>query len=199
MLRIQSGTARGRSLKGLPKGYEVRPILARIRKSLFDILRPRIGGAVFLDLFAGTGMVGLEALSNGARLAVFVDASRSSLKLIERNAEDLGFAEQADVRQGDATRSLSWLAPHRFDIVFMGPPYKDEAKNPLALTVPALVRLEESKLLAPDAVVVGQHHEHEDLSGLPPTWENYRDNVYGDSVLTFFRLKTGASAPNEVS
>ena len=93
-LRIQSGTARGRALPGLPKGYDVRPILARIRKSLFDILRPRIKDVLFLDLFAGCGTVGLEAVSNGARRAVLVDHDRHCCKLIERNALHVGLADR---------------------------------------------------------------------------------------------------------
>ena len=84
-LRIQSGAAGGRKLKSPPKGAEVRPILARIRKSLFDILRPRLSGALFLDLFAGTGTVGLEALSNGARRAVFVDVNRACCRVIHQD------------------------------------------------------------------------------------------------------------------
>jgi 16S rRNA (guanine966-N2)-methyltransferase len=189
VLRIQSGIARGRRLKALPKGLEVRPILARIRKSLFDILRPRMPGALFLDVYAGTGTVGLEALSNGARRAVFIDASRDSCRMIERNATDLGFADRVDVRPGDGTRNLFFLSGEPFDLIFMGPPYKDEQKRPLALTVPTLARIAEAKILKPTGWVIGQHHENESLKGLAPCWDMFRQNVYGDSLLSFFRLK----------
>src|SRR5262249_22941202 len=96
-LRVQSGSARGRRLRGTPKNRDLRPILARIRKSLFDILRPRLSGARFLDLFAGTGAVGLEALSNGAKEAVFVDNDRNACRLVDRNASDLGFLSQVHI------------------------------------------------------------------------------------------------------
>lgn len=188
-MRILSGAARGRRLMGRPKGLETRPILARIRKSLFDILRPKLQGALFLDLFAGTGAVGLEALSNGAARAVFVDLNPQSLKNIQRNVTDLGFTDRADVKRGDATQSLDWLGGRAFDIIFMGPPYKDENKKPLALTVPALARLAEAGLAGPGTVVIGQHHKKEPLEGAATLWENFRTNVYGDSVLSFFRLK----------
>lgn len=189
-LRIQSGSARGRSLKALPTGPEVRPILARIRKSLFDILRPRLAGARFMDLFAGTGTVGIEALSNGAASAVFVDASPNSCRLIEKNLAALGFADRARVVRANATHSLRFLAGEPFQLVFMGPPYKDERRKPLALTVPALKALVDSGCLAPGAWVVGQHHKKEPLTGLPPGWGVFRENTYGDSVLTFFREGT---------
>jgi 16S rRNA (guanine(966)-N(2))-methyltransferase RsmD len=186
-LRIQSGSARGRSLKALPTGPDVRPILARIRKSLFDILRPKLAGVRFLDLFAGTGTVGIEALSNGASSAVFVDASPNSCRLIEKNLTALGFADRARVVRANATQSLSFLGGDPFQLVFMGPPYKDEKLKPLALTIPALRALVESHCLAPGAWVVGQHHKKEPLAGVPAGWTIFRENKYGDSVLTFFR------------
>jgi len=187
-VRIQSGSARGRKLKSLPKEHIVRPILARIRKSLFDILRPRIADAVFLDLYAGVGTVGLEALSNGARRAVFVDADRQSLRTIQHNIEQMGFASKAETHAADVTKSLQFLSGQVFDLVFMGPPYKDEEKTPLAFTVPTLRRLEEAGLVNAQTIVVGQHHKKEPLD-LPATWEKYRQKEYGESILSFFRWK----------
>jgi 16S rRNA (guanine(966)-N(2))-methyltransferase RsmD len=187
MIRIQSGSARGRMIRTV-KGLEVRPILARIRKSLFDILRPRLEGAALLDLFAGNGTVGMEALSNGARRAVFVDADRQSLRMIQRNVDDLGFSDRAEVRLGDATKDLRWLGGP-FDVIFLGPPYKDASKKPLALTVPTLARIAEAGLAVPDTVVVAQHQEKESLAGLSSGWRIVRQNPYGDSRLTFFRLQ----------
>ncbi len=189
-MRILSGTARGRPLKSLPKGYELRPILARIRKSLFDILRPHLEGALFLDLFAGIGTVGLEALSNGAKRAVFVDMQKSSLAHIEKNAEVLGFSDRIDARLGDATKSLVWLGGQTFDFIFMGPPYVDAEKKPLALTLPALARIAEAKLAGPKTWVIGQHDKREPVTPVPEGWEIFREKVYGDSVLTFFRMKS---------
>jgi 16S rRNA (guanine(966)-N(2))-methyltransferase RsmD len=188
-LRIQSGTARGRLLKATPKGLEVRPILARIRKSLFDILRPRMEGALFLDIFAGTGTVGLEALSNGARRAVFVDVDRNSLRMVETNVAHLGFAGRAEMVRADASRDLKALGGRTYDIIFLGPPYKDEKRIPLALSVPALTRVAEARLAGPDTWVILQRHENESLEGLDAGWEMFRENVYGDTLLSFFRRK----------
>lgn len=192
-LRIQSGSAGGRRLKSPPKGAEVRPILARIRKSLFDILRPRLSGAAFLDLYAGTGTVGLEALSNGARRAVFLDMDGRCCRVIEENAARLGVSDKVEVHRSDATKSLAWLGRGTFDIVFLGPPYKDEAKRPLALTVPTLARVAEAGLLAPSGWVIGQRQEKEPLAGLAPAWELFREKEYGDTTLAFFRLKQAAA------
>lgn len=195
MLRIQSGSARGRPIRGVPKGLETRPILARIRKSLFDILRPRLPGALFLDLYAGTGTVGLEALSNGARRVVFVERDRRGCQMIQRNVTDMGFADRADVRPGDATKNLFWLSGEKFDVVFLGPPYKDAEKKPLALTVPTLARIEEAGLVDASGWVIAQHHKKEPLDGLSPRWEKFRRNDYGDSRLSFFRLREAGGEP----
>lgn len=158
-MRVQSGSARGRSIKALPSGPEVRPILARIRKSLFDILRPRLAGSKFLDLFAGTGTVGIEALSNGASFAVFVDASPQSCRMIEKNLEVLGFRDRARVVRADVVGQLNLLRGTPFDIIFMGPPYKDQDRLPLALTVPAVRAVDQNELLGVNGIVIGQHHK----------------------------------------
>ena len=184
-LRVQSGEARGRYIKARPKGPEVRPILARIRKSLFDILRPRLAGARFLDLFAGTGTVGIEALSNGAALAVFVDAARTSCDMVRKNLAALGFENRGQIYEMSATENLSGIGGP-FDIVFMGPPYKDDHKRALALTVPALRALDAANALAPGGLVIGQHHKKERVEP-PAGWEMYRQNKYGESLLSFFR------------
>ena len=190
-MRVQSGAARGRRIQALPSGFEVRPILARIRKSLFDILRPRLNGVHFLDLFAGTGTVGIEALSNGAASLISVDLSHTSVRMIQKNVDALGFTSRARVLCASATGNLEFLKPSQFSMIFMGPPYKDENKRPLALTVPALKALAAAGVAAPGAWVIAQHHMKERMEDLPMGWEIFRENKYGDSVLTFFRQKIG--------
>lgn len=183
-LRVQSGELRGRFLKARPNSPAVRPILARVRKSLFDILRPRIADTRFLDLFAGVGTVGIEALSNGARTAVLVDQSPTSCRWIETNLEYLGLESRARVFRADVSQDLSVLKGQQFDIIFLGAPYKDEAKRPLALTSPSLKEIQRHKLAAPEALVIAQHHEFEKV--LPPEgWTVLREKVYGDTTLTF--------------
>jgi 16S rRNA (guanine966-N2)-methyltransferase len=188
-LRVQSGSARGRSLKSRPAAREVRPIAARIRKSLFDILRPRLPGALFLDLFAGTGLVGIEALSNGAARAVFVDAERRSLRMIEDNLAHLGLSARAEVVRADVTGDLRLLGGRVFDIIFLGPPYKDERGLPLALSASALSRVFEAGLAGPETWVILQRHEKESVEAVLDRWDKFRENEYGDTRLDFFRIK----------
>jgi len=128
-VRIISGSARGRKLlaPGQLFGDLIRPTSDRAREAIFNILAAEIAGARVLDLFAGTGALGLEALSRGASLAVFVDGQRSVTELIQRNITLCGFSERATVLQRDLARGLSFLTAIQplpeFDLVFLDPPY----------------------------------------------------------------------------
>jgi len=185
-LRILSGDAKGRCLKTLKiDDLSVRPMLGRMKKSLFDILRPRLEGSEFLDLFAGTGAVGLEALSNGARRAVFVEQSPVSLKLIKDNLDMLGWGARGLIQRADITKGLGWLK-FKFDIIFMGPPYKDDNKRPLALRIPTLNAVAAAGLLLDDGLLICQHHKTEPV-GPPEGFEMYRQEKYGDTLVSFFR------------
>lgn len=128
-MRIISGSARGRKLlaPGRRFGDLIRPTSDRAREAIFNILGAKVVGARVLDLFAGTGALGLEALSRGADLAVFVDGHRSVTELIERNIGLCGFAERATVLQRNLAGGLAFLVPKQpadgFDLVFLDPPY----------------------------------------------------------------------------
>lgn len=183
-MKIIGGQAKGRVLRTPRNNPLVRPILARIKKSLFDILRPRMGGARFLDLYAGTGAVGIEALSQGAKSAAFVEQDSACARLIHENLEQLGLTDQAVVYRLNVTGDLNVLpVPH--DIIFMGPPYKDAAKNPLALVHPTLENIGKYKLLADQGLIVAQHHKKEIVASTSE-WEMKRQETYGDSLLSFF-------------
>ena len=137
-MRIIAGTARGRKIFSVSKNLPVKPISDRIKQSLFDILRPRITGAMMLDLFAGTGNVSLEAISRGAHRTVMVDKEPACIKNIHRNLAHLGFSERAKVLRGDVLKPLDWLLPYSdnegYDIIFMGPPYRDINNKMLAFS-----------------------------------------------------------------
>ena len=167
----------------------VRPILARIKKSLFDILTTRMAGANFLDLFAGTGSVGLEALSRGASHATFIEQDLTCLKFIQENATTMGFGNRANVVRNSVLGNLSSLKKP-FDIIFIGAPYKDQNKVMLSLTDPTLLNIEKYGLLKESGLVVAQHHKTEKVTEPSTHWELARRETYGDSVVSFFKWRT---------
>lgn len=120
-MRIISGSARGRKLVS-PEGMDVRPTTDKVKESLFNIIQFELADASVLDLFAGTGQLGLEALSRGAAKAVFVDSSKKSLATVKRNVELCGFAGRSRLLQSDAFVYLA-RAEETFDFVFLDPPY----------------------------------------------------------------------------
>jgi len=123
VIRIIGGEAKGRKLKS-PPGEKTRPTLGRIRQAFFDILQDKVPDSIFLDLFAGTGAVALEALSRGASRAILVEKRKNMIKIIKENLEILGYATRAEVIQGDVMKlgpRLSSFGP--FSILFADPPY----------------------------------------------------------------------------
>ena len=189
-MRILAGEHRGRPFKSVPKSFPVKPISSRIKKSLFDILRPWLAGAKFLDLYAGTGSVGLEALSRGAESVFFVDRDKRCLAVIEENLKALGAAGKGRTSFGDVLQDLSWV-PYRagvaaFDVIFLGPPYRDEEDRPLHYSTPSLNRVIEANLIADGGIVLVQHHVKEDVQ-VPAGWERWRREKYGDTFMDFHR------------
>ena len=151
-MRIVAGLAKGRRLVA-PSGRDVRPTSDRVREALFSSLGAAVEGARVLDLFAGSGALGLEALSRGAASCVFVDDSRRALDAVRRNLVATGFGDRCDVIRGDALVTLERLATDRarFGLVFLDPPYAS------GLGAAALERLASPGLLVPAARVVFEH------------------------------------------
>lgn len=179
-MRIITGTARGCRLK-TPKGETTRPTADRIKESLFNILGRRVEEAHVLDLFAGTGALGLEALSRGASSALFVDERTASL--IEENAVKARLFDRAEIVRGDALRVLCRLGTleRSFDLIFCDPPYRR------GLWEKALSSVDREGLLSPDGCMIVEHGtEEEEL----PTLENLhcvREETYGRTTrLRFF-------------
>lgn len=119
-MRVIAGTARGRKLKE-PADRQIRPTTDMVKEAVFSAIQFEIEGRRVLDLFAGTGQLGIEALSRGAREAVFTDESQAALRLVQENVAACGFADRAVIRRGDG---LSYLkSGEKFDIIFLDPPY----------------------------------------------------------------------------
>ena len=191
-MRIIAGTARGRKIFSVSKNLPVKPISDRIKQSVFDIIRPRITGAYMLDLFAGTGNVSLEALSRGAAKTVMVDREPACIKNIHRNLLHLGFEDRAKVLRGDVLKPLDWLLAYSnnegYDIIFMGPPYRDLNNKMLAFSEPALKNVADATLLAKNGIVILQTHKTEEFA-VPEQLEIYRVEKYGDTLVHFLRHK----------
>lgn len=160
--RLTGGTAKGARLFTIP-GKDVRPALARMRVSLFEILRSRLDGARVVDLFAGTGCLGLEALSRGAAKAVFLDIDSRSLEAIDKNLERLRFAARGTVQNADAFSAVDRLEPA--DLAFVDPPYDFYLKRPDEMR-----RLIETLLArvvtGPEGRVISEHRPKQGLGEL---------------------------------
>lgn len=182
-MRIIAGKARGCRLF-LPKGIAIRPTTDRVREALFNILANRIQDMAFLDLYAGSGSVGLEALSRGASLVVFVDNNPRSISVLMKNVEKSRFPqEKIVVQRGDVLQVLKKLNKEaaRFDIVFMDPPYASGHVEP------TLSVLGNTSLLKPDGLVVVEHGATEEVPRNVSNLGFESERKYGDTVLSFYK------------
>ena len=186
-MRITGGTLRGRNLAA-PSDMEVRPTSDKVRQAIFNILLHNDFGTGFTlerarvaDLFAGTGALGLEALSHGARFCLFVDDSAESRALIRTNVEAFGLTGVTKIWRRDATDMgpLAAGAGGPFDLVFLDPPYR---KNLLA---PALASLREGGWLAPNAIAIAEMAEDESLNA--EGFEQFDERVYGETRVAILK------------
>ena len=184
-MRITGGTLRSRALRA-PKGQATRPTTDRVREALFGILASSgvVEGARVLDLYAGTGALGLEALSRGAASAVLVESGREALAALRENVTSLGLAGSAHVVSGEVARAFGRIARSGpFDLVFADPPW---AQVDAGEADRALATLARDGLLAEDATVVLEHSSRtdpRDVAGL----SRQSTRRYGDTALTFYK------------
>ncbi len=178
-MRIIAGTCRGRRIAS-PKGLNTRPTLTRIKESLFSKLQFALQGARVLDLYAGSGSLGLEALSRGACYVVFNDKDPGCCSIIKNNLETLGLAQYALVLQLDALAALTHLEKGKaFDFVFLDPPYKSSAQK-------ALEKLFGLGLVAEGGLAVVEHIWAERPQAVDSLMELDDIRKYGDKGLSFF-------------
>lgn len=183
-MRIIAGSARGRQIFA-PKGQATRPTLDRVKESLFGILQFSLPNARVLDLYAGSGNLGLEALSRGASYAVFNDHSRECCEIIRNNVETLGFSDQAAVMQFEALSALERLSGKEpFTIIFLDPPYRAGAQQ-------ALEALFSKGLVANSGQAVVEHAWKEPPKAVEGLFSCVDTRKYGDTGLSFFMAHTG--------
>ena len=178
-MRVITGTARGRRLKEL-EGTETRPTTDRVKEGLFSALQFDIEGRRVLDLFAGTGQLGIECLSRGAASAVFVDRRADAVKLIRENLKLTELQDRARVVAGDSMEFLRSLR-ERFDIVFLDPPYE------AGLLEPAVAHLTAFDILNPHGIIVAEHPADRSLPAPAAPYRVRRTYRYGRIALTLIR------------
>ncbi|MGA2213763.1 MAG: 16S rRNA (guanine(966)-N(2))-methyltransferase RsmD [Bryobacteraceae bacterium] len=172
-MRVIGGEFRSRRLKSLP-GLETRPTPDRLRETLFNVLAPQLADCVFLDVYAGTGAVGIEALSRGARRSVFIEKNRRAVEVIRENLATMGLESRAEVFTGQAARVLERA---RADIAFLDPPYEMSKEYETAMA--ALDRSE-----TPLAIV--QHSSRAKLEDAYGSLKRYRIIRQGDNCLSLY-------------
>jgi 16S rRNA (guanine(966)-N(2))-methyltransferase RsmD len=183
LLRVISGKCKGKKLFAL-KGLSLRPTSDRVKEAVFDILQKFPPGKNVLDLFAGTGALGIEALSRGAQRAVFVEGSVRSGAVLRRNIEACRLSGQAEVISKEVQAGLKALEEREdsFDLIFLDPPYGK------GLAYRALGNLSQSRILSVNALIVAEHSPDEDLSSIS-SLERIDRRKYGGTEVSFFRWK----------
>jgi len=181
MVRIISGIAGGIPIK-VPPTEKTKPTLDRVKESVFAILHPYIPGKKVLDLFAGSGNLGLEALSRGADSAVFVDNSRLCAQIIKENIRKTRMDEKAQVVQSDVFRAIQDFGRQgmQFDIILLDPPYAQDFVNK------TLQMIEENGIIVENGLVAVEHIESEPVPDRIGSLMKVRSKHYGDTVFSFF-------------
>ena len=190
-MRIVAGIAKGRKLKA-PAGRTARPTSDRVREALFSSLGRQVLDAHVLDLFAGSGALGLEALSRGAGTVVFVEQQRQNAAIVRENLTALGFGGQADLMIRDFAAALKALGrgEQRFDLIFLDPPYDSDFLHRSMETIDTL------DLLRAEGVVVAEHRRNLELNP-PSSLLITSKKQYGDTALTFLERATPHSTSEE--
>ena len=184
-MRVITGSARGRKLKAVP-GQNTRPTTDRLKESIFNIIQFDLEGRAVLDLFCGTGQMGIEALSRGAKSAVFVDMSAAAIGVTRENVAHTGFGAQSVIIGGEALQYIG-ATREKFDIIFLDPPYMT------ALLEKALQKIAEFDILRECGIIICECSRKEALPELPAPYVQGRRYEYGDtSVVLYSRSEADA-------
>ncbi|MBP2642195.1 MAG: methyltransferase [Firmicutes bacterium] len=179
-MRVITGSRRGLKLK-TPKGLDIRPTSDRVKESVFNIIGNRVIGTTVLDLFAGTGNLGIEALSRGAEKVIFTDQSSTSLNLTKANVSLAKFMDRAEFYRMGAVSAMETFAKKgiKFDLIFCDPPYNQ------GLVMLVLKKLDEASLLSSDGLIVMEHSGHEPIVSDFSELYEARVERYGETVISF--------------
>jgi len=182
-MRVITGSAKGRHLK-MPGGGKTRPAMDKVKGSTFNMIAEFVPDSRILDLFAGSGNLGIEALSRGASYAAFVDASRECTGTIRENLELTRLKDRGEVFTTDCLKFLQKHELEHFDVVFIDPPYLKGLLEPILKYIP------ECPMFSPDTLFIIERQK-KDVLGLEamPEYRLLDERIFGDTVITFFRLK----------
>jgi len=181
-MRVIAGKYRSRRLVA-PPGMTTRPTSDRLRETLFNVVAPRVPDSAWLDLFAGSGAVGIEALSRGARSVSFVESSTVAARTIRKNLQSLGIEEGFEVIEREAATALRMLDSQAlvYDFCFLDPPYRKMGDYEQILGF-----LSQSRLIKPEALVIAEHDKHFDPGNEFGSLRRHRVLQQGDAVLSFY-------------
>ena len=178
-MRVISGKARGITLK-TPEGLQTRPTADRVKEAVFSILQFDLPGTKVLDLFGGTGQLGIEAISRGAKSATFVDASDKACKLIQENLKRCKMEQEGRVLRCDYLEYLS-KCRETYDIILLDPPYAE------VFLENAIKKISEIDILKSGGIIVSERPAEKELSLLLPGFQRSKDYKYGKTVITLYR------------
>jgi len=178
-MRIISGAFRGRLLRA-PKGNRIRPTIDKVRESIFNIIAAEVAGAKVLDLFAGTGAMGLEALSREAKFCCFVDQGEEAVRLIRENIQLCGAQDRSRIIQGSAASAIRRLGSENelFDLIFMDPPY---GKGLIEKNLQII-----GDVANDDALVIAEQHIKDEPPKVSGIWQKDRERRYGDTLISVY-------------
>lgn len=180
-MRIIAGSAKGKKIK-CRDGFDTRPTTDRVKESLFSMIAPYISEAKVLDLFSGTGNIALEAISRGASRAVMIELEKDALRVIIENVNNLGFEDQCRAYKNETLRALTILGKKRekFNIIFLDPPYKDNACTKV------IEKIAETGILAENGLIIAEHHIMEDMEETIAEFKKADERRYGKKELSFY-------------
>ncbi|SHJ04657.1 16S rRNA (guanine(966)-N(2))-methyltransferase RsmD [Lutispora thermophila] len=183
-MRIIAGDLKGRKLESINTD-NIRPTSDKVREALFSILGNKVIDSRFLDLFAGSGGVGIEAYSRGARDVVFVDASIDSIKVLKKNLEKINIINETKVIHSDYSVAIERLSNQgrEFDIIFIDPPYK------MGIALEAAGKILERKLLAEDGIIIIEHDSKDIMPETTGVLVKFKEKKYGNNSLSLYCIK----------
>ncbi|MCK5512834.1 MAG: 16S rRNA (guanine(966)-N(2))-methyltransferase RsmD [Thermodesulfovibrionia bacterium] len=185
-MRVRSKAVKGKKIRFDSTRNKLRPTASKVKEALFNIAVHEINGARFLDLYAGTGAIGLEALRRGASEVFFVEYTKRNIKYIKHALEKSGFREESTIVAKKALSFIEWATVHRlfFDIIFLDPPYHSDEINC------ALSAIGRSNILSQNGIVIAEHFSKRILPDTVERLQKVKDYTYGDTVLTLYRISS---------